>query len=178
MLCISFAHPLHLGCTLFFPLLHVIFACTCGLHFHRTFLVICANATHCNARKDTRPVNTPSILWRPLCTRTSFHSSPIQTRALGNSARTLCSNGWENAGSPRTRCNRTRQRPGPDNDHTIWLFSGPEILGPHNEVGKTVRSLSGPETPDLKAKYTCWLEPFHPGCHVWKTVPQKNSTSV
>ncbi len=61
-------------------------------------------------------------------------------------------------------CNRTRQRPGPDNDHTIWLFSGPEIsgphnnhlgghclvlkiLGPHNDVGKIVRSLSGPETP-------------------------------
>ncbi len=45
------------------------------------------------------------------------------------------------------RCNRTRQRPGPDNDHTIWSFSGPEILGPHNDVGKIVRSLSGPETP-------------------------------
>ncbi len=27
------------------------------------------------------------------------------------------------------------------------LFSGPEILGPHNDVGKIVRSLSGPETP-------------------------------
>ncbi len=27
------------------------------------------------------------------------------------------------------------------------LFSGPEILGPHNNVGKIVRSLSGPETP-------------------------------
>ena len=47
----------------------------------------------------------------------------------------------------RYRCNRTRQRPGPDNDHTIWSFSGPEILGPHNDVGKIVRSLSGPETP-------------------------------
>ncbi len=38
--------------------------------------------------------------------------------------------------------------PGLDNDHTIWSFSGPEILGPHNDVGKIVRSLSGPETPD------------------------------
>ncbi len=28
-------------------------------------------------------------------------------------------------------------------------FSGPEILGPHNDVGKIVWSLSGPETPDL-----------------------------
>ena len=68
------------------------------------------------------------------------------------------------------RCNRTRQRPGPDNDHTIWSFSGPEISGPdndhlgldndqslcgpkisgpENDVGKIVRSLSGPETPGL-----------------------------
>ncbi len=31
------------------------------------------------------------------------------------------------------RCNRTRQRPGPDNDHTIWSFSGPEISGPNND---------------------------------------------
>ncbi len=46
----------------------------------------------------------------------------------------------------KDRCNRTR-RPGPDNDHTIWSFSGPEILGPHNDVGKIVWSLSGPETP-------------------------------
>ena len=70
-----------------------------------------------------------------------------------------------------SRCNRTRQRPGPDNDHTIWSFSGPEIsgpdndhlgldnhvndqslcdpeiLGPHDDVGKIVRPLSGPETP-------------------------------
>ncbi len=45
------------------------------------------------------------------------------------------------------RCNRTRQRPGPDNNHTIWSLSGPESLGPHNNVGKIVRSLSGPETP-------------------------------
>ncbi len=42
---------------------------------------------------------------------------------------------------PRTaenppRCNRTRQRPGPDNDHTIWSFSGSEISGPdNNHVG-------------------------------------------
>ncbi len=47
----------------------------------------------------------------------------------------------------QTRCNTTRQRPGPDNAHTIWSFSGPKILGPHNDVGKIVRSLSGPETP-------------------------------
>ncbi len=67
-----------------------------------------------------------------------------------------------------SRCNRARQRPGPDNDHTIWSFSGPEIsgpdndhlgldndqllcgpeiLGPHNNVGIIIRSLSGPETP-------------------------------
>ncbi len=37
-----------------------------------------------------------------------------------------------------TRCNRTRQRPGPDNDHTIWSFSGPEILGLDNDVGAVV----------------------------------------
>ncbi len=30
------------------------------------------------------------------------------------------------------RCNRTRQRPGPDNNHTIWSFSGPKISGPDN----------------------------------------------
>ncbi len=71
----------------------------------------------------------------------------------------------------RRRCNRTRQWPGPDNDHAIWSFSGPEILGPHNDhlgpdnnhtnwslsgpeilgphndVKKIVRSLSGPDTP-------------------------------
>ena len=71
---------------------------------------------------------------------------------------------------PPPRCNRTRQRPGPDNDHTIWSFSGPEISGPdndhqgldnnqslcgpkilglHNDVRKIVRSLSGPETPGV-----------------------------
>ncbi len=32
-----------------------------------------------------------------------------------------------------SRWNRTRQRPGPDNDHTIWLLCGPEILGPDND---------------------------------------------
>ncbi len=70
-----------------------------------------------------------------------------------------------------TRCNRTRQRPGPDNDHTIWSFSGPEIsgrdnnhtiwsfsgpeiLGPHNDVRKIVRSLSGPETPGRGREHT------------------------
>ncbi len=31
----------------------------------------------------------------------------------------------------------------------IWSFSGPEILGLHNDVGKIVWSLSGPETPVL-----------------------------
>ena len=31
-----------------------------------------------------------------------------------------------------------------DNDQSLY---GPEILGPHNDVGKIVRSLSGPETP-------------------------------
>ncbi len=30
-------------------------------------------------------------------------------------------------------------------------FSGPEILGPHNDVGKIVRWLSGPETPALRS---------------------------
>ncbi len=70
------------------------------------------------------------------------------------------------------RCNRTRQQPGPDNNHTIWSFSGPEIsepdnnhpgldndqslcgpkiLGPYNDVRKIVRSLSGPETPGQPA---------------------------
>ncbi len=78
--------------------------------------------------------------------------------------------GGGGSGSLEPRCNRTRQRPGPDNDHTIWLFPGPEIsgpdndhlgldndqslcgpeiLGPHNDVGKIVWSLSGPETPDI-----------------------------
>ncbi len=36
-------------------------------------------------------------------------------------------------GPSGARCNRTRQRPGPDNDHTIWSFSGPEISGPDND---------------------------------------------
>ena len=31
------------------------------------------------------------------------------------------------------RCNRTRQRPGSDNDHTIWSLCGPEISGPGND---------------------------------------------
>ncbi len=87
-----------------------------------------------------------------------------------------------------TTGNRTRQRPGPDNDHTIWSFSGPEIsgpdndhtmwsfsgpkisgldndqslcgpeiLGPHNDVGKIVRSLCGPETP-VKLNKMCHVQ--------------------
>ncbi len=32
-------------------------------------------------------------------------------------------------------------------DHTTTLLSGPEILGPYNDVGEIVRSWSGPETP-------------------------------
>ncbi len=36
------------------------------------------------------------------------------------------------------RCNRTRQRPGPDNKHTIWSFSGPEILGLDNDIRTVV----------------------------------------
>ncbi len=36
------------------------------------------------------------------------------------------------------------------------LFSGPEILGPHNDVGKIVRSLSGPETPDTPNRSRDW----------------------
>ena len=31
------------------------------------------------------------------------------------------------------RCNRTKQRPGPDNDHTIWSLCGPEFPGPDND---------------------------------------------
>ncbi len=31
-------------------------------------------------------------------------------------------------------------------DHTTTSLSGPEILGPHNDVGEIVRSWSGPET--------------------------------
>ncbi len=32
-------------------------------------------------------------------------------------------------------------------DHTMMLLSGPEISGPHNDIGEIVRSWSGPETP-------------------------------
>ncbi len=32
-------------------------------------------------------------------------------------------------------------------DHTTMLLSGPEILGPHNDIGEIVWSWSGPETP-------------------------------
>ncbi len=32
-------------------------------------------------------------------------------------------------------------------DHTMTSLSGPEILGPHNDVREIVRSWSGPETP-------------------------------
>ncbi len=35
-------------------------------------------------------------------------------------------------------------------DHTMTLLSGPEILGPHNDVGEMVRSWSGPETPGIE----------------------------
>ena len=33
------------------------------------------------------------------------------------------------------RCNRTRARPGPQHDHTIWSCCGPEIIAPqHNHT--------------------------------------------
>ena len=38
-----------------------------------------------------------------------------------------------NANSQPSQCNRTRQQPGPDNNHTIWLLCGPEISGPDND---------------------------------------------
>ncbi len=34
-------------------------------------------------------------------------------------------------------------------DHIMTWLSGPEISGPHNNVGEIVRSWSGPETPAL-----------------------------
>ncbi len=36
-------------------------------------------------------------------------------------------------------------------DHITMSLSGPEISGPHKDVGEIVRSWSGPETPGLKA---------------------------
>ena len=40
-------------------------------------------------------------------------------------------------------------------DHTTTSLSGPEILGPHNDIGEIVRSWSGPETP-VRPTLTCW----------------------
>ncbi len=40
----------------------------------------------------------------------------------------LCS--FQNGLLPSTRCNRTKQRPGPDNDHTPRSLRGPKISGP------------------------------------------------
>ncbi len=34
-------------------------------------------------------------------------------------------------------------------DHIMTWLSGPEISGPHNNVGEIVRAWSGPETPAL-----------------------------
>ncbi len=31
------------------------------------------------------------------------------------------------------------------------------ILGPHNDVGKIVRSLSGPETPGVEGQSSSWV---------------------
>ncbi len=77
-----------------------------------------------------------------------FFDAPSKFRAVKPSSKIISKSGYDSPPPPPwPRCNRTRQRPGSDNNHTIWSLSGPEILGPHNDVGKIVRSLSGPETP-------------------------------
>ena len=62
-----------------------------------------------------------------------------------------------------SRCNRTRARPGPEHDHTIWSCCGPEISGPEHDVGQICWSCCGPETP---AQCGIGASPALPTCPV------------
>ncbi len=60
----------------------------------------------------------------------SFPAESIETGSQSTTA------GWGYQPNPPLQCNRTRARPGPEHNHIIWLYCGPEILGPQHDVGK------------------------------------------
>ncbi len=82
--------------------------------------------------------------------RTSFRIFHKNLRGGGGGSRGAFSRGSRVVPALRTldRCNRTRARPGPQHDHTIWSCCGPEFLGPqHNH---TIWSCYGPEISGLQ----------------------------